>query len=246
MSFSNAFSTHAYCIVCILLYSLTRGLCSYGMLVRNRYLNLNDYEQSMFCIATDDEHKFRKTTYSGYLCMPTEPMYSGQTLTRQLIKVNLPARGPRLADEMVRNECAQIRSNPIICWLVPPSIMIQGVHPSWYLYDMGKVYGYCQKVSRWMSMTDEKLQILKPSQHFSKTRLDNIFMTIVRKECSRWFKVGPDIVNKAVSGFVRKSADKIYIPIELYDELVKFALPDLIYLKERDLYAADPNWCPVL
>eukprot|EP01083_Nonionella_stella_P155701 503391_1 len=224
MSFSNDFSTHADCIVCILLYSLTRGLCSYayGMLVRNRYLNLND-------------------------CMPTEPMYSDKTLTRQRIKVHLAARGPRLAEEMVRNECAQIRSNPIICWLVPPTIMIHGTHPSWYLYyDMGKVYGYCQKVSRWMSMTDEKLQILEPFQQFSKTRLDNIFMTIVRKECSRWFKVGPDIVNKAVSGFVRKSADKIYIPIELYDELVKFALPDLIYLKERDLYAADSNWCPVL
>eukprot|EP01083_Nonionella_stella_P219727 786784_1 len=253
MSFSNDFSTHADCIVCILLYSLTRGLCSYGMLVRNRSLNLNDSfrithdEQSMFCIATDDEHKFMKTIYTCYLRMPTEPMYSDKTLTRQRIKVHLAARGPRLAEEMVRNECAQIRSNPIICWLVPPTIMIHGTHPSWYLYyDMGKVYGYCQKVSRWMSMTDEKLQILEPFQQFSKTRLDNIFMTIVRKECSRWFKVGPDIVNKAVSGFVRQSADEIYIPIELYDELVKFTLPDLIYLKERDLYSGNSNWCPVL
>eukprot|EP01083_Nonionella_stella_P099706 280344_1 len=238
------FLTRTYCLVYILLSSLTNGLCSSGLRslkpLNKSFLNTRD-EHAKFCIAADDQYKFLATSYNDYVCMPTESMHGDQTLKLQRVKIHHPVPGPQLANEMVRNDCGPIRDNPTICWLVPRS---RWVHQTWH--DNGKVYGFCQTISRWVSMTDEKWQILAPFEQFSKALLDDIFMDIVRKECGRWLKAGPDIVNKAVSGFVRQSADEIYIPIELYDELVKFTLPDLIYLKERDLYSGNSNWCPVL
>eukprot|EP01083_Nonionella_stella_P099705 280343_1 len=229
------FLTRTYCLVYILLSSLTKGLCSFGL------RSLNKYYQARFCIATDDEYTFRTSSYSGYVCLQTESTHGDQAVALQRMKIHRPVHGPYMARQMVHNDCALIRDNPTMCWLVRPSLLF---HPTWH--DMDKVYGFCQKISRWVSMTDEKLQIHDALEQYSKAIWDDMFMDVVRKECSRWLKAGPDIVNTAVSGFVRQSVDEIYIPIELYDELVKFTLPDLIYLKERDLYSGNSNWCPVL
>eukprot|EP01083_Nonionella_stella_P283280 964022_1 len=205
----------------------------------------NHHEQARFCIVADDEQHFTMTHFGS--CLQTDTKYGNQTLQRLKIHRTRTRllRGPQLVEEMSHNDCALIRSDPTICWLEPP-VPAQDLWLRPSLNQIDNVLGYCDKVSQWISMTDGQWEAFEERKHFSRYLLDEKFLRALRKECSRWFDAGPDIVNKVVSGYIRNSSDvtDIHVPLHLYGEFEKFISPDLMYLIERDPDA--DNECTIL
>eukprot|EP01083_Nonionella_stella_P112392 330529_1 len=158
--------------------------------------------QARFCIVADDEQHFTRTHFGS--CLQTEKKYTHQTLQRLKIHRTRLLRGRQLVEEMSHNDCARIRSDPTICWLEPPAQDLW-LRPS--LNQIDNVLGYCDKVSRWLSMTDGQWEAFEERKHFSRYLLDEKFLRALRKECSRWFDAGAGIVNKVVSGYLRNSSD---------------------------------------
>eukprot|EP01083_Nonionella_stella_P055746 146943_1 len=204
----------------------------------------NHRGHTRFCIVADDEQHFTRKHFGS--CLPTTEMkYTNQTLQRLKIHRTRVLRGHQLVDEMSHNDCSRVRSDPTICWLEPPTpdVYMWG-HPS--LNQIENVFGYCDKVSRWLSTTDDQWVVFEEHKHFSRYLLDEKFLRALRKECSRWFDAGAGIVNKVVSGYLRNSSDvtDTYVPLHLYGEFEKFVSPDLMYLIERDPDA--DNECTIL